>query len=58
MGQGHDAYLESRITSAEPVELIRMLYQSCTGKVRETPRKLAAGNMLRVRSMSQRLVQS
>jgi len=31
----HDAYLESRILSAHPVELVHLLYQACTASVRE-----------------------
>ena len=36
----HDAYLESRILTAEPLELIRLLYQAGTGAVREARRCL------------------
>ena len=45
MRHAHDAYLESRITSAEPVELIRVLYQTCMVEVREARRHLAAGDI-------------
>lgn len=41
----HDAYLESRILSAEPLELVRLLYQACTGSVREARRHLADGEI-------------
>lgn len=36
----HDAYLESRILTAEPMELIRLLYQAATGAVRDARRCL------------------
>jgi hypothetical protein len=32
---GHDAYLESRILAADPVELVNLLYQACQHSVRE-----------------------
>lgn len=49
----HDIYLESSILSAEPVELIRLLYRACTTEVREARRHLAAGDiMARTRSIS------
>jgi len=41
----HDAYLESRILSANPLELVRLLYQACTGSVREARRHLAEGDI-------------
>ena len=41
----HDAYLESRILSADPLELVRLLYQACTGSVREARRYLAEGDI-------------
>ncbi|SPE25301.1 Flagellar protein FliS [Candidatus Sulfopaludibacter sp. SbA3] len=41
----HDAYLESRILSADPLELVRMLYQTCIGSVREARRHLAEGDI-------------
>jgi flagellar protein FliS len=34
----HDAYLESRILAAEPMELIRLLYQAATRAVRDARR--------------------
>jgi flagellar protein FliS len=37
------AYLESQVFSADPVELIRMLYQSASGAVADARRHLAAG---------------
>jgi flagellar protein FliS len=42
---GHDAYLESRILSADPIELVNLLYQACTGAVREARHHLAAGDI-------------
>lgn len=49
----HDAYLESRILSANPLELIRLLYQACTAEVREARRHLAEGDIAsRCRSIS------
>jgi flagellar protein FliS len=47
----HDAYLESKVLSADPVELIRMLYQACTSAVREARQHLANGE-IRGRSRS------
>jgi flagellar protein FliS len=41
----HDAYLEGRVLSAEPIELVRMLYQGCSDAVREARRKLADGDI-------------
>ena len=38
---GHDAYLESRILSADPIELVNLLYQAGTGAVREARQYLA-----------------
>ena len=49
----YDAYLESRVLSAEPVELVRMVYQAATGAVREARKHLAAGDIAaRARSIS------
>ncbi|HWB83340.1 MAG TPA: flagellar export chaperone FliS [Bryobacteraceae bacterium] len=49
----HDSYLESRILSADPVELIRLLYHAATGAVRDARRHLAEGNIAeRSRSIS------
>ena len=31
---GHDAYLESRVLTADPIELVNLLYQACTEAVR------------------------
>lgn len=41
----HDAYLESRIESANPIELVRLLYQGATGAVRDARKLLAAGEI-------------
>ncbi len=41
-----DAYLESRILSAGPIELVRMLYQTAAGSVRDARRHLEAGDVL------------
>jgi flagellar secretion chaperone FliS len=41
-----DAYLESRILSAGPIELVRMLYQTAAGSVREARHHLEAGDVL------------
>jgi flagellar secretion chaperone FliS len=46
MPQGiQNAYLESRVTGAEPVELVRLLYQAATGAVRDARHHLAAGDI-------------
>jgi flagellar protein FliS len=42
----HDAYLESRVLSAAPLELVRLLYQTATGAVREARRHLEAGKIV------------
>jgi flagellar protein FliS len=48
-----DAYLESRILSASPIELVRLLYHGAAGAVRDARRHLAAGNIReRTRSVS------
>ena len=41
----HDAYLESRILSAEPVELIRLMYQACNAAVRDARHYLSTGEI-------------
>ena len=41
----HDAYLENRVLSASPLELVHLLYQAATGAVREARRQLAAGEI-------------
>ena len=40
-----DAYLEGRILSADPLELVRLLYQGCSDAVREARRSLAEGEI-------------
>jgi flagellar secretion chaperone FliS len=40
-----DAYLESRVLSADPVELIHILYQHTLGLVQDARRSLAAGDI-------------
>ena len=42
----HDAYLESRVMTADPIELVNLLYQACTQAVREARRHLAEGRIL------------
>src|SRR5262245_10054808 len=46
MPQAYEAYQESRILMADPVELVQVLYQACMGEVREPRRELRAGNVL------------
>jgi flagellar protein FliS len=48
-----DAYLETRVLSADPIELVRLLYQACIGAVEDARRHLAAGEIAaRSRSIS------
>src|ERR1022692_4784418 len=42
---GHDAYLESRVLTADPIELVNLLYQACAQAVREARRHLAEGRI-------------
>ena len=42
---GHDAYLESRVLTADPIELVNLLYQACTQAVREARHHLAEGRI-------------
>jgi flagellar protein FliS len=44
--EAHSAYLESRILSADPVELVSLLYQACTSHVRDARHHLAEGDIL------------
>ena len=39
------SYLESQILTAEPIELVRLLYQGCMSAVREARRHLAEGEI-------------
>jgi flagellar secretion chaperone FliS len=49
-----DAYLESRILSANPIELVNVLYQTCSGAVREARHHLQSGEIAaRSRSITQ-----
>lgn len=41
----NDAYLESRVLSADPVELVRLLYQGAIGAISDARRFLAAGQI-------------
>jgi flagellar protein FliS len=41
----HEAYLESRVLSADPVELIRLLYQTAITAVQDARRHLAEGKI-------------
>ena len=42
---GHDAYLESRVLSADPVELVNLLYQACIQAVRDARYHLERGDI-------------
>lgn len=42
----HDAYLESRVLSADPLELVRILYQTAAGAAADARRHLEAGDVL------------
>src|SRR5690348_15948856 len=49
----HNTYIEERVLSAGPLELVGMLYQSAIGSVRDARRHLAGGDILaRSRSIS------
>ena len=41
----HDAYLESRVLSATPLELVNMLYQGAIGAVQDARHHLAGGKI-------------
>jgi flagellar secretion chaperone FliS len=43
--KAHDAYLENRVLSANPLELVHLLYQAATSAVRDARRHLAAGEI-------------
>ena len=52
----HDTYLESRIEAADPLELVRLLYQGAIASVKEARRHLAAGEIgARSRAISKAL---
>lgn len=40
-----DAYLESRVLSADPIELVQMLYRAAAAAVRDARSHLAAGDI-------------
>ena len=42
---GHDKYLEGRVLSADPIELVGLLYVGCSDAVREARRRLADGDI-------------
>lgn len=42
----HEQYLEGRVASADPLELVRLLYDAAIASVREARRALAAGEIL------------
>jgi flagellar secretion chaperone FliS len=42
----HDAYLESRVLSAEPLELVHMLYQGAISAVQDSRHHLANGRIM------------
>jgi flagellar protein FliS len=42
---GHDVYLESRVLSADPIELVNLLYQAGTVAVRDARHHLAEGRI-------------
>ena len=49
----HDAYVESRVLSADPLELVRLLYQTAIASVSSARRYLAQGDIAaRSRSIS------
>lgn len=41
----HDAYVESKVLSADPLELVRLLYQTAPSSVADARRFLAAGQI-------------
>jgi len=49
----HDAYVETRVLAADPLELVRLLYQTAIGSVRDARRFLVEGKIAeRSRSIS------
>jgi flagellar secretion chaperone FliS len=43
---GHDAYIENRVLSAEPLELVHMLYQGAIRAVQDARHHLANGKIM------------
>ncbi len=43
---GHDAYLESKVLSADPIELVHLLYQACMEAVRDARHQLSEGRIM------------
>jgi flagellar secretion chaperone FliS len=41
-----DAYIESRVTSADPIELVQMLYDHALLRIRDARNHLAAGDIV------------
>lgn len=41
----HDAYLESRVLTADPVELVRILYRTAIDRIREAREHLEKGDI-------------
>lgn len=41
----HDTYLEERVLSADPIGLVRLLYQAATGAIRDARSYLAEGDI-------------
>jgi flagellar protein FliS len=49
----HDSYMESRVLSADPIELVKMLYQAAVSEVRDARRHLANRDIVqRARAIS------
>ena len=53
--QAHSAYLESRILTADPIELVRLMYQAAIGEVRSARQHLASRA---IRSRSQAITKA
>jgi len=45
LSRAQDAYVESRVLSGDPLELVRLLYQTAIGAVVDARRHLAAGKI-------------
>jgi flagellar protein FliS len=53
LNDAHDSYLASRVLSASPLELVRLLYHGAIGAVQDARHRLAEGKILeRSRSIS------